>query len=125
MKRIIYFAGLFLLILIVSPFFLLAGNENKDLNPDIAIRQVEDRKEATFSGTPAAAVAESPAKRAAIKKTLKVVEDNTADVTEKSSNLIGKGTDKTVHTVEKGGDSIFSWSVKWVDSFFKQKKTKK
>lgn len=104
----IFAAGICLMCLFQSPLF--------SENSDIIIEQADDREKAVIPN-PSEPPVITPKKGL---KEIKKIEDTTLGVAQKSSHVIGKGTDKAVGTVQKVGDSMFSRWFKAMD--FSKKK---
>lgn len=98
------------LIIFLIPNFVCFSDDSAD----VKIKEVEGRKEALVSLNKSSANKPSDGK---IKKTLNQVGKDTYDVMDASNQVIARGTDKTVSTIQVFGENLFSWIFKKADTF--------
>ena len=80
----------------------------------VSIRKVNGRTEAvvTITGEKSSTAEEEKNK---VEKTFHVVEEGAREVMDTSNELVGRGTDQAVQTVQSVGDSMLSWFFRMLD----------
>ena len=91
-------------------------------DPKVALRTVDGRTQATVTlpGMDRDALED----KGRIEETMTVVEDGALGVMEPPNELLGKGTDQAVKTVQSVSDSAFSWIFRKLDFLNRKSDTK-
>jgi len=80
----------------------------------VSIQKYDDRTEALVTVT-GISDESLDSKNSAVQETFEAIEDGTLDVMGTSHELVARGTDQTVETVQSVGHSAFSWFFRALD----------
>ena len=107
--------ALFFGILLSGGWWLLSHDGWAD-DAHVAIRKVNGRTEAVVT-VPGAMLEEPAEEKGSMEETIAAVEDGAIEVMGTSNEIVGRGTDHAVRTVQSVGDSAFSWFFHMLDAF--------
>ena len=112
-----------LLIVVATSPIILGLKTSMAEDSDVEIRKVDGRSEATIKSNHSEAAPERGQKHQ-MAKTFTNIEKSTSGVASASSNLLGRGTDGTVETVQKVGGSSLARFFRFLDFSRKKEQTK-